>query len=337
MTALAPYMTSFLHDHLPRERKASVHTCESYAYCYQLLVCFVAKRMKVKPSEVEIEHLDARMILFFLDYVERERGNSTRTRNARLAAIRAFFRYLEYRVVSCLDQARQIHAIPQKKTDEMLIDYLTRDEIDALLNAPDTRTVAGVRDVAMLHLAFAAGLRVSELIGIRADQLAPGKPETIRVLGKGRRERVLPLWTETSTALRRWRAVRPTDGDPEFFLNANGGTLSRFGFAHILAKHAAQAAKKQPSMAAKRITPHVLRHSCAMHMLQATGDVRKVALWLGHASMQSTEVYLRVDPTEKLASLAARTPLPLKKGRFRPSDKLIAMLNAATRPKFYVE
>jgi len=337
MIALAPYMTSFLHDHLPRERKASVHTCESYAYGYQLLVCFVARRLKITPSQIRIEHLDAQTILSFLDYIECDRGNSIRTRNARLAAIKAFFRYLEYRVVSCLDQARQIHAIPQKKANETLIDYLTKNEIEALLNTPDARTVAGIRDLAMLHLGFAAGLRVSELIGIPVDQFARGKPTTIRVLGKGRRERVLPLWTETTTALKRWLAVRPTDGDPELFLNANGRALSRFGFAYILAKHAAEAAKRQPSMADKRITPHVLRHSCAMHLLQATGDVRKVALWLGHASMQSTEVYLRVDPTEKLAALAAMTPPGLKKGRFRTSDKLITMLKSATRPDFYVE
>ena len=337
MTALAPHMAAFLHDHLPRERKASVHTCESYAYSYQLLICFVAKRLKVKPSQVEIEHINAQMILAFLDHVEKERGNSTRTRNARLAAIKAFFRYLEYRVVSCLDQARQIHAIPQKKTNDTLIDYLTREEIDALLHAPDTRALAGVRDLAMLHLTFAAGLRVSELLGIKADQFSQGRLDTVRILGKGRRERVLPLWAETTTALKRWLAVRPVDGDPELFLNANGRALTRFGFTHILAKHAARAAQKQPSIAAKRISPHVLRHSCAMHMLQATGDVRKVALWLGHASMQSTEVYLRADPTEKLAALAAMTPPSLKKGRFRTSDKVIAMLNAATRPDSYVE
>jgi integrase/recombinase XerD len=337
MTALAPHMVAFLYDYLPRERRASVHTCETYAHSYRLLICFVAKRLGIKPSQVEVEHLDVPVILAFLEHIERERGNSTRTRNARLAAIKAFFRYLEYRVVSCLDQARQIHAIPQKKTDDTLIDYLTTDEIQALLDAPDPRTPAGVRDMAMLHMAFAGGLRVSELTSLRADQFDAHRLDSVRVLGKGRRERILPLWTETTAALKRWLEVRPTDGDPELFLNANGKALSRFGFAHILAKHVAQAAKKRPSIAAKRITPHVLRHSCAMHMLQATGDIRKVALWLGHASLQSTEIYLRVDPTEKLATLAAATPPTLKKGRFRTSDKLIAMLNAATQANSYVE
>jgi len=337
MTALAPHMTAFLQDHLPRERKASVHTSESYAYSYQLLVCFVAQNLKIKPSQIEIEQLNAPTILAFLEHLERKRGNSVRTRNARLAAIKAFFRYLEYRVVSCLDQARQIHVIPQKKSDEMLIDYLTRNEIEILLRTPDTRTVAGIRDMAMLHVTFAAGLRVSELIGIKADQLATGRFDSIRIFGKGRRERVLPLWEETIITLKRWLAVRPDNGDPELFLNVNRKALSRFGFAYILAKHAAQAAKKQPSIADKRITPHVLRHSCAMHMLQATGDIRKVSLWLGHASLQSTEIYLRADPTEKLAALAATTPPMLKKGQFRRTDKLIAMLNAAKKANYYVE
>jgi site-specific recombinase XerD len=337
MTALAPHMVAFLHDYLPRERRASVHTCETYAHSYRLLICFAAKRLGIKPSQIEVEHLSVPMILAFLEHAERERGNSTRTRNSRLAAIKAFFRYLEYRLVSCLDQARQIHAIPQKKTNDALIDYLTRDEIQALLNAPDPRTIAGARDIAMLHLAFAGGLRVSELTSLRADQFNGGRLDSIRILGKGRRERILPLWTETTTALKRWLAVRPADGDPELFLNANGKTLSRFGFAHILGKHAAQAAKKRPSIGAKRVTPHVLRHSCAMHMLHATGDVRKVALWLGHASLQSTEIYLRVDPTEKLAALAAAAPPTLKKGRFRTSDKLIALLNAAAAANSYVE
>lgn len=330
MTALAPHLTAFLYDHLPRERGASMHTCETYAYGFKLWIAFAARRLKIKPSQLAVEHLDAQMTIAFLEHIERERGNSARTRNARLAAIKALFGYLEYRVVSCLDQARQIHTIPQKKTDNKLIDYLTHEEIAALLQAPDTRKLSGVRDLAMLHLAFAAGLRASEVISLRADQLGGSRCDSIRVMGKGRRERILPLWSETATALRRWLAVRPSNEDPELFLNANGKALTRFGVAHILAKHAAAATKVQPSMAAKRITPHVLRHSCAMHMLQATGDIRKVALWLGHASLESTEVYLRVDPTEKLAALAAAMPPALKKGRFRASDKLMAMLNAST-------
>lgn len=337
MTALAPHLSTFLREHLPSERRASRHTCEAYAYSFQLLVCFVADRLRTRPSRLEIEQIDAPLILTFLEHIERERGNSARTRNARLAAINSFFRFLEYRLPACLDQSRRIHAIPMKKTDEALVGYLTRDEVRALLDAPDPRIASGVRDRAMLHLAFAAGLRVSELVGLRMDQLDCQALSSVHIMGKGRRERVLPLWKETATVLKAWLAIRPNSGDPELFLNAAGATMTRSGFEYILAKHVAMAARKQPSIADKRVTPHVLRHTCAMHILQATGDVRKVSLWLGHATLQSTEIYLRADPTEKLEALAAMTPPALKRGRFRTPDKLLAMLKDTRRTKNYVE
>ena len=319
------------------ERGASPHTCDTYAYGFQLLVCFAGRRLGVKPSKLKIEQLDAPLVLAFLEHLERERKNSARTRNARLAAINAFFRFLEYRLASCLDQSRQIHTIPMKKTDEALVAYLTRDELRALLDAPDPRVIAGIRDRAMLHLAFAAGLRVSELIGLRLDQIDLQGAPSILVIGKGRRERRLPLWKETSKVLRAWLAVRPSSDDHELFLNARGQAMTRSGFEYILANHAAAAASRQPSIAGKRVTPHVLRHTCAMHTLQATRDVRKVSLWLGHASLQSTEVYLRADPGEKLDALNAMTPPTLKPGRFRPPDRLLEMLRSGKRPESYVE
>lgn len=333
MTALAPHLSRFLLEHLPRDRRASPHTCEAYAYSFQLLVCFAANRLKIQPSQLEIEHLDASMVLVFLEHIEIERRNSIRTRNARLAAVKAFFRYLESRVVSCLDQACQVHAIPSKKSDDKLIETLTRAELQALLDAPDLRTIAGLRDRAMLHLAFAGGLRVSELVGLRMEQLDPRTLATIHVLGKGRRERVLPLWKETAAVLKAWLAVRPASSAPELFLNASGKAMTASGFAHILAKHVSHAATEQPSIAAKRITPHVLRHACAMHMLQATRDIRKVSLWLGHASLRSTEIYLRADPTEKLETLMATTPPSLKRGRFKAPDTLVAMLRNIGRQR----
>ena len=177
----------------------------------------------------------------------------------------------------------------------------------------------------MLDLAFAAGLRVSELVGLRLDQLERGSAPCIHVMGKGRRERILPLWKETVAAIMAWLRARAPDGNPELFLNA----AARSGFEYILAKHVVVAAERQPSIAGKRVMPHVLRHSCAMHTLQATGDVRKVALWLGHASLQSTEIYLRADPTEKLEALASMAPLSLRRGKFQAPDTLIAMLKAA--------
>jgi integrase/recombinase XerD len=328
MTALAPHLAVFLREHLPNERRASPHTCDTYAYCFQLLVCFAARRLGIKPRQLTVEQLAAPLVLAFLEHLERERSNSARTRNARLAAINAFFQFLEYRLASCLDQSRQIHAIPMKKTDEALVAYLTRDELQALLDAPDPHTISGTRDRAMLHLAFAGGLRVSELVMLRFDQLDLQATPSIHVIGKGRRERRLPLWRETTTALKAWLAIRPSGVDRELFLNRRGRAMTRSGFEYILTKHVSTATRQQPSIAGKRITPHVLRHTCAMHTLQATHDIRKVSLWLGHASLQSTEIYLRADPTEKLEALAATASPTLKPGRFRPPDKLLSMLRA---------
>lgn len=331
MTSLGDHLGKFLREHLPRERKASPHTCEAYAYAFQLLVCFAADRLKIRPSQLAVEQLDVPLVLAFLEHIEAARRCTARTRNARLAAIHSFFHFLEYRVPSCIEQARQIGAIPIKKTDHALVCHLDREEIRALLDAPSTRSASGVRDRAMLHLAFAAGLRVSELVGLRLDQFERGSTPCIHVMGKGRRERVLPLWKETASAIEAWLKARPAAGAAELFLNAAGQAMTRSGFEYILAKHVAVAAQHRTSITSKRVTPHVLRHSCAMHTLQATGDVRKVALWLGHASMQSTEIYLRADPTEKLAALATMAPLGLQRGRFQAPDKLMAMLKVVGR------
>jgi integrase/recombinase XerD len=337
MTALALHLAAFLREHLPHERKASPHTCAAYAYSFQLLVCFAASRLKAQPRHLEVEQLDAPLVLDFLKHVESQRHNSARTRNARLAAINSFFRFLEYRMPSCLDQSRRIHAIPMKKTDEPLVRYLTRKEMQALLNAPDKRAKFGIRDHAMLHLAFAAGLRVSELISLRLDHLDGQTCSSIHVMGKGRRERVLPLWKDTAAALRTWLSVRPRNTGPERFPSAAGRAMTRSGFGYILAKHVATAARSEPSIVKKRVSPHVLRHSCAVHTLQATRDVRKVSLWFGHANLQSTEIYLRADPTEKLEALTAVAPLGVKRGRFHPPDKLLAMLKTVSGLKNYAD
>ena len=332
MTPLAPHLTAFLRQHLPVERRASPATLDTYAHALRLLVCYAAERLGAQPSQLDVEALDAPLVLDFLNHLETGRGNSARTRNARLAAVTSLFRYLEYRLPSCLEQAGRIRAIPVKRTDEALVQHLNREEVQALLDSPDPRTVSGARDRAMLHLAFAAGLRVSELVGLRLDQLHLAPQPAIHVMGKGRRERILPLWRETATALRAWLAVRDDARDPALFLGAGGQVLTRAGFEYILAKHAAAAARKQPSLAGRRITPHVLRHSCAMHMLQATHDIRRVSLWLGHASLQSTEIYLRADPTEKLEALNAATAPSLRRGQFRPPDALLAMLQGGRKP-----
>lgn len=334
MTPLAPDLSAFLQKHLPNERGASPHTIASYAHAFTLLLRFAASRLKRQPSELMIEDLDVGLVRAFLEHIEEGRDNTARSRNARLAAIKAFFRLVEQRRPACLEQAMMIRALPVKRTDTRLIDYLTREEIQALLAAPNAHTPSGLRDRAMLHLAYAAGLRASELLAVRMEDFPDRSLSSVRVLGKGRWERILPLWKETQTALRVWLAVRPGDHGPELFLNRDGQRMSRDGFAYRLGLHVAAAAAAAPSIASKRVTPHVLRHSCAMHTLEATGDVRKVALWLGHASIQTTEMYLRADPNEKLALLDAHHPPLIKPGRFRkPSDKLMAVLAAATNPR----
>ena len=318
MTPLGPHLSTFLREHLPRQRQVSVHTCDTYAYAFQLLLGFAARRLHSTPSALAIEQLDGPLVLSFLEHLETERRNSPRTRNARLAAIKSFFRFV-------------------KKTDEALVGYLSREEIQALLDAPDPSCREGLRDRAMLYLAFAAGLRVSELVGLCLQDLVLQPHPTIHVVGKGRRERVLPLWKETVTALRGWLGVRGESTAPELFLNARGVALTRSGFEYLLAKHVRAATAKQPSLATQRISPHSLRHSCAMHTLQATGDIRKVALWLGHASLQSTEAYLRANPSEKLEALASLVPPSLRRGHFRPPDKLLAMLRPQKGEEGYAE
>jgi site-specific recombinase XerD len=328
MTPLAPHLTAFFREYLPGTRACSAHTCDAYAYSFQLLLCFAADRRSTSPSALSLEQLDAPLVLAFLEHIETIRGNSARTRNARLAAIKAFVHFIEYRVPSAVEQVRCIHSIPFKKTDEALVDYLNRQELQALLDAPDPTTRAGTRDRAMLHVCFAAGLRVSELVCLRLDDLQTHPQTSIRIRGKGRRERILPLWKETAKVLRAWTAVRYETTAVELFLNAQGEPMTRYGFEYILAKHIKTAATICPSIASKRVSPHVLRHTCAMHTLQATHDVRKVSLWLGHASVKSTEVYLRADPTEKLEAQEAGVAPSLRRGQFKAPDRLLALLRS---------
>ena len=261
MTPLGPHLTVFLREYIPSLREMSVQTSETYSYAFQLLVCFAAARLKTTPSTLSIEQLDANFVLTFLEHLEKERGNCARTRNSRLAAIKTFFRFLEYRLPSCLEQARRIRAIPVKKTDEVIVGYLNREEIQALLDAPDPSSRDGLRDRAMLHLAFAGGLRVSELVGLQIADLAFHPQATVHVMGKGRRERILPLWREAATTLRDWLKVRGDQKTTALFLNARGDLMTRSGFEYILDKHVRTASAKQSSLAKKSVSPHSLRHS----------------------------------------------------------------------------
>jgi site-specific recombinase XerD len=327
MTPIAPHIETFLREHLARHRGASQHTCDSYSYSFQSLFEFAAKKLKVAPSSLTLEQLDAQLVSTFLEHLETTRGNSAETRNIRLAAVRSFFRFLQHREPAALNQVRRVLAIPFKKTDTHLVPYLVQEQMQALLDAPDPCTWEGIRDRAMLHLAVCAGLRVSELIGLRTDDIAP-QSMSILVRGKGRRERALPLWKTAASALRAWLAVRGTVPTPEVFVNARGEPLSRWGFAYILRRHADKASQQCSSLLGKQISPHVLRHTCAMVVLQATQDIRRVSLWLGHSNLATTEIYVRADPTEKLEAIEAVVPPRLRRGKFRPPDKLIALLKA---------
>lgn len=326
MTALAPHVSAFFQERLILERQASVNTCDSYAYAFKLMLNYASKRLKVAPSRLELEQIDAHLVTGFLNDLETSRSNAASSRNVRLAAIKSFMHFLEYRVPSALEQIRGVLAIPMKKTETRLVRHLTTEEIQALLDAPRPNNWAGIRDRAMLHLCFAAGLRVSELTGLRLEDLSLQSHASILVHGKGRRERSLPLWKQTVGALRAWLAARGTLAVPELFVNARREPMSRAGFEYILEKHTRTATKRCPSLSTKRVSPHVLRHSCALTVLEATKDLRKVSLWLGHANMQTTEMYTRADPSIKLEALEAVTAPKLRSGRFRATDKLIASL-----------
>lgn len=330
MTPIAPHITAFLQQRLPLERSASENTCESYAYAFILLFNYAAECLKVSPSQLQLEELDAPLVLSFLNNLETKRGNGTSSRNTRLAAIKSFMHFMSYRVPSAMEQIQRILAIPLKKAETRLVRHLTTEEMQAILNAPVPNHWSGIRDRAMLHLCYAGGLRVSELIGLQLADIALQPQASIIVHGKGRRERCLPLWKETTSALRAWLVVRGELLVPELFVNARRQPMTRSGFEYILNKHARTAAKYCPSLASKRISPHVLRHTCALTVLQATNDIRKVSLWLGHAHTQTAEIYTRVDPSVKLETLESAIAPKLRSGRFKATDQLIASLKPST-------
>ena len=326
MTRIAPLITKFLREHLPNDRGCSPHTCEAYAYAFRLLFSFASKRLGKKPSELFLEDINSNLILDFLADIEQNRSNSASTRNARLAAIKAFMRFVEFKLPSSLEQVRQIHGIVGKRYDQPLIRHLTMEEIRPILNAPDISTRLGIRDRAMLHLCFAGGLRVSELVELPLINVSLERMASISVIGKGRKERCLPLWKETATDLRAWLSVRGDVRATELFVNAGGTAMTRAGFEYILDKYVRIAAETVPGMKNRSVSPHQLRHSCALLMLQATRDIRKVALWLGHADIRTTEIYLRIDPSEKLEAMEAVVPPALRRGKFKAPDALIASL-----------
>lgn len=327
MTDIAPHITAFLRQRLGVERAASPHTCDTYAYAFQLLFAFASHKLGIPPSALQLEHIDAPLVLAFLEHLQSDRGNASRTRNARLTAIKSFMHFVEYRVPATLEQIKCVLAIPIQRTDRRVVDHLNAEECKALLDAPDPTLRLGIRDRTMLHLSLTGGLRVSELVGLRLDDVMfESHYLNLQVRGKGRKHRLLTLWKSVAESMRAWLAVRGQAAVPELFLNARGQAMTRAGLEYVLRKHATAATERCPSLQGKRISPHVLRHTCALMVLQATGDIRKVALWLGHESIQTTEDYLRVDVMQRIEVLNSVMPPQLRPGKFRPRDKLIASL-----------
>jgi integrase/recombinase XerD len=317
----------FLRERLPHQRGASPHTCDSYAYSFQLLFEFASQRLGLRPSALTLEQIDAQLVMDFLASLETKRGNSPTTRTARLAAIKSCMHVVEYRVPALLEQIRQVLAIAAKTTDQPLIQHLSVAEMQASLNVPALHTRSGLRDRAMMHVCFAAGWRLAELLSLPLTALTWPPTPTLHIQGKGRRHWALPLGQQTAEEARAWLAVRGEVAAPELFVSHQRRAMPRAGFTYLLHKHTQRAAQDCPSLRAQSVSPHVLRHTCAMMIYQATGELRQVSLWLGHADMQATEVYVRADPTEKLDALDAIIPPALRRGKFTVPDRLIAMLH----------
>ena len=328
MTALAPTLHAFFTDRLARQRDASPHTIAAYRDTWRLLLCYAARRTGRQPSHLDLADLDAPLIGTFLDYLEADRGNSPRTRNARLAAIHSLFRYAALRHPEHAEMIARVLAIPAKRHDKALVTWLTEAELAALLAAPDRTTWAGRRDHALILLAAQTGLRISELTALTISDVHLGTGTHVSCTGKGRKDRITPLTTTTVAALRTWLAEHAGQPGQPLFPARSGGRLSRDAIEHRLAKHTATAAARCPSLNAKTITAHTLRHTAAMRLLQAGTDTSVIALWLGHEQAETTQIYLHADLALKEQALARTKPPDAKPGRYRPPDKLLAFLEA---------
>src|ERR1039458_4697389 len=327
MSTLASTLQAFFTDRLMRERDASPHTIAAYRDTMRLLLAFAAARTGIEPSKLDLGDLDAELIGAFLDYLQQERGCSARTRNARLAAIRSLFRYAAFKHPEHAAVIERVVAIPPKRHERTLVTFLTEEEIEALIDAPDRSTWTGRRDHTMIMLDAQTGLRVSELTGLTCADVHLGTGANVNCLGKGRKQRITPLTGSTVAVLRGWLSERGGEGADPLFPTSTGRRLSPDGFESRLAKHAAHATERCPSLNTKKLTPHVLRHTAAMRLLQAGVDTTVIALWLGHEQVETTQIYLHADLAIKEQALAKTTPLNGKTGRYRPPDTLLAFLD----------
>jgi integrase/recombinase XerD len=321
-------LQGFFTNRLLRQRRASSHTIAAYRDTFRLLIKFALLRKGTAPTQLRIEDLDPPFIGEFLEHLEGERHNSVRTRNLRLAAIRSFFRYVALSEPAHALLCQQILAIPAKRYERIPVAFLSQKEIQALLDAASPTTKIGRRDRALLLVAAQTGLRVSELIQLRGQDVVLGAGAHLRCQGKGRKERCTPLRKDAVSMLTSW--LRERDGGPDdpVFATVRGRPLSRDAVERLVAKYAAQASTACPSLKKKHVTPHVLRHSAAMDLLQHGVDRSVIALWLGHESMETTEIYLHADLEMKEAALSRTAPFGVKPGRYRPSDDVLEYLES---------
>ena len=327
MSALAPLLEAFFTQRLIGQRQVSQHTVAAYRDAFCLLLRFAQRRIGRRPHQLQLDDLDANLIGAFLNHLEAERGVTIRTRNARLTAIRSLFHFSSYRHPEHAALISRVLAIPPKRTDRAIVTYLNDKEMEALLAAPDHSTRLGRRDQTLMMLALETGLRVSELTGLTCASAELGTGAHVRCHGKGRKERITPLRRETRKMLRAWLDERNGGPGDAMFPGPTGGRLSRDAVRRLVERHVATAATVCPSLAAKDISPHVLRHSCAMNLLRNGVDTATIALWLGHEDVRTTYgVYLHADLSLKEKALARTAPPKTRPGRFHPSDALLAFL-----------
>jgi len=328
VSSLAPILEAFFTERLLTHRQVSPHTVASYRDTFRLLLAFAQQRTGKAPSRLELADLDAPLIGAFLDHLEHGRGNSARTRNARLTAIHSMFRYAALREPADAAVIQRVLSIPGKRFEKAVVSFLTVEEAQALLAAPDRADWTGRRDHALLLTLFQTGLRVSELIGLRCGDICLGKGAHLRCHGKGRKERCTPLTSQTAAVLRSWMGESGGEPGSPVFPSRRGGPLSRDAVERLIGKYASVAAKRCPSLRGKPISPHVLRHSTAMSLLRAGVDTSVIAIWLGHESVRSTDPYLHADMAIKQRALERMTPPEVPAGRYQPPDHLLAFLES---------
>ena len=328
MTLIAPTLQAFFTDRLTKQLHASPRTIASYRDSLRLLLCFANDRTAIAPAALDWDDLDEPLITAFLDHLETDRHNSPRTRNLRLTAIRALLRYAALRHPEHAAVIARVLSIPAKRFDRRIVTFLTAKESVALIDAAPGSRWEGRRDRAMLTLAIHAGLRVSELIAVNCADIELGTGAHVRVEGKGRKQRAVPLTKDAQAVLAVWLDERAGRSDDPLFPTCTGRRLTRDAVERRVATHAATAAQRCPSLAAKRVHPHVLRHSCAMSLLQARVDSTVIALWLGHADTGSTQQYIHADMTIKERALALLTPPTATPGRYTPTDEVLAYLDS---------